>query len=209
MISRISSSQVLKGCYFRHGDIMTAGIGNNPSFIWRSLVWSREILENGLLWRVGNGKSIKIFEDNWVPGVTSKIGIPNGSCQRDATVDSLINNGVWDHTLIKNNFNPFIVEEIINIPLSTKYTRNTSFGGLIRKVTTQREMVIVYKEDSSYHRLTSQSIQCKNGGLLFGASPYRRRYVFFCGEYHMISYLQTRICLTIMCRSVGIVHSVI
>lgn len=39
------AAKVLKGRYFRHGDIMNAGIGNNPSFIWRSLIWSRKLLE--------------------------------------------------------------------------------------------------------------------------------------------------------------------
>ncbi|XP_073017907.1 uncharacterized mitochondrial protein AtMg00310-like [Primulina eburnea] len=111
------ASQVLKGRYFRHGYIMDAGISNNPSFIWRSLICSRGILEKGVIWRVGNEQSIKIFEDSWVPSLTSKIGTTNEAWQRNVRVASLIENGVWNTALLRNHFNPFIEEEIINIPL--------------------------------------------------------------------------------------------
>ncbi|XP_075480607.1 uncharacterized protein LOC142521262 [Primulina tabacum] len=121
------ATKVLKGRYFRHGDIMTAGTGTNPSFIWRSLVWSREILDKGLIWRVGNGHSIRIFEDNWVPGLTSKLCIPNETWQNDAKVESLIINGVWDTSAILHNFNPFIAEKIIQTPLLAQHTGDTRF----------------------------------------------------------------------------------
>lgn len=41
-------ARVLKARYFRHQDIMAAGLGNNPSYLWRSLLWSRPLLEKGL-----------------------------------------------------------------------------------------------------------------------------------------------------------------
>lgn len=68
--------RVLKGRYFRHVDIMEAGLGSNPSFIWRSLLWSRDILREKLLWWVGDGSAIRLFEDNWVPSLKSTIGAP-------------------------------------------------------------------------------------------------------------------------------------
>lgn len=37
-------SKVFKARYFKHMDIMEAGTGTNPSYIWRSLMWSKEIL---------------------------------------------------------------------------------------------------------------------------------------------------------------------
>ncbi|XP_075515386.1 putative mitochondrial protein AtMg00310 [Primulina tabacum] len=57
------AGRVLKGRYFRHGPILQASLGNNPSYIWRSILWSRDILVKGLIWRVGDGKSINIFKD--------------------------------------------------------------------------------------------------------------------------------------------------
>lgn len=48
-------SRVLKARYFKHSDIMKDPLGNNPSFIWRSILWSQNLLEEGVYWRVGNG----------------------------------------------------------------------------------------------------------------------------------------------------------
>lgn len=41
-------TQVLKGRYFRDGTFVTAKSGGNPSFIWRSLLWGRNLLTEGL-----------------------------------------------------------------------------------------------------------------------------------------------------------------
>lgn len=60
-------SWVLKGQYFRDGTFMTAKTGENPSFIWRSLMWGRNLLKEGVQWRIGNGESVRIYEDNWIP----------------------------------------------------------------------------------------------------------------------------------------------
>lgn len=49
-------SKILKARYFRHYDIMEATTGNNPSFIWRFLLWSRDVMATCLFWKVGNGE---------------------------------------------------------------------------------------------------------------------------------------------------------
>lgn len=54
-------ARVLKAKYFKHMDIMHGPIGNNPSYIWRSLMWGRELLHKGLFWRNGDGNSIRIL----------------------------------------------------------------------------------------------------------------------------------------------------
>lgn len=80
---------MLKGRYFRHGSVLKAGLGSNPSYIWRSILWSKKLLVNGLIWRVGDHKSIKIFEDKWIPSMQSKIGEP--ICwEHDDTLSALI-----------------------------------------------------------------------------------------------------------------------
>lgn len=64
-------SRIFKARYYRDGDVMDADIGSNPSYIWRSLCWSRELLDPGLRWRVANGASISLFQDAWIPGLPS------------------------------------------------------------------------------------------------------------------------------------------
>lgn len=48
-------ARVLKARYFKTSYIMLAKAGSNPSYVWRSLLWSRDLLQRGLCWKVGNG----------------------------------------------------------------------------------------------------------------------------------------------------------
>lgn len=59
--------KVLKAQYFKHSDIMEATLGSNPSYIWRSLMWSRDVLNEGLCWKVCNGDNINTRRDIWIP----------------------------------------------------------------------------------------------------------------------------------------------
>lgn len=76
-------AKVLKGRYFRHTGIMEAKVGNNPSFIWRSLLWSREIIEDGILWKISNGRKVSITKDRWIPDRPNGKMISHNSLIRD------------------------------------------------------------------------------------------------------------------------------
>lgn len=59
-------SWFLKRIYFRNTDIMSAELGKNSSFVWKSLVWGQNLLMKGMRYRVGNGESILMFKDPWI-----------------------------------------------------------------------------------------------------------------------------------------------
>lgn len=61
------AAQVLKAKYFLHSSVMEATVGSRPSYAWRSLMASQDLLKNGLLWRVGDGQDIKIWGFRWLP----------------------------------------------------------------------------------------------------------------------------------------------
>lgn len=42
------TAKVFKAWYYTHMNVMEAPLGSNPSYIWRSMCWSRDILHNGL-----------------------------------------------------------------------------------------------------------------------------------------------------------------
>ncbi|XP_073354033.1 uncharacterized protein [Aegilops tauschii subsp. strangulata] len=60
-------SRLLKGVYYPNGSILSAHLGNNPSQVWRAILEGRDILRQGLVRRIGNGATTRIWEDNWLP----------------------------------------------------------------------------------------------------------------------------------------------
>ena len=46
---------------------MNAKLGSNPSYLWRSLLEGRSLLQRGMVWRVGDGSNIQVWDDPWLP----------------------------------------------------------------------------------------------------------------------------------------------
>ncbi|KAK6161362.1 hypothetical protein DH2020_004743 [Rehmannia glutinosa] len=109
-------ARVLKARYFRHGDIMEASIGTKPSYIWRSLLWSRDLIKQGASWRIGNGEQTRIFRDHWVPSLNNSLRYTSGGLAEDDRVEKLIGDGAWDEQMIRGNFLPYVADAIMSLP---------------------------------------------------------------------------------------------
>ena len=59
--------RVLKAKYFPRCDLIQASLGNNPSYTWRSIMVAQELVKEGVMWRMGNGKDVKVWGDRWLP----------------------------------------------------------------------------------------------------------------------------------------------
>ncbi|XP_057808441.1 uncharacterized protein LOC131022916 [Salvia miltiorrhiza] len=57
----------LKARYFPRADILLASKAHNPSFVWKSLLVGRDLLVEGIAWRMGDGSRIRIGLDAWLP----------------------------------------------------------------------------------------------------------------------------------------------
>ena len=55
--------QSVEGTLFSLGRFLRASRGGHPSRVWTSLP------KKGLRWQVGNGNSILVWGDRWVPGL--------------------------------------------------------------------------------------------------------------------------------------------
>ncbi|ONI21697.1 hypothetical protein PRUPE_2G081900 [Prunus persica] len=62
-------ARMMKARYFPIGSFLQAELESSPSLIWRALLWGRDVLHDGLVWQVGNGNSIRVFQDKWTPTV--------------------------------------------------------------------------------------------------------------------------------------------
>jgi hypothetical protein len=112
---------VLKAKYFKNVSFLEAKKGSQASYAWQSILAARDILNEGMHWRIGNGKSVKIWGDRWVPRPTSyKIQSPVSMLAMDAKVEQIIDIelGEWNVSLIRAIFNEEEANLICQLPLS-------------------------------------------------------------------------------------------
>lgn len=110
--------KVLKARYFKRTNFLMAKACSNPSFIWRSFLWGRQVLQKGIRWRRGNGEKIQIQARNWIPRLTTFRPIRMPSLHLEAKVSELIlPNQLWNESLIEQNFTRVDAEIIKRILL--------------------------------------------------------------------------------------------
>ncbi|XP_060959395.1 uncharacterized mitochondrial protein AtMg00310-like [Cannabis sativa] len=60
-------SRLYKARYFPRGSFFNAELGNNPSFIWKSILETQKLILSGVRCNIGPGTSIDIQRDPWFP----------------------------------------------------------------------------------------------------------------------------------------------
>lgn len=85
-----------KAKFFLNGSIFDAKENKRP-YAWKSILKGRDIIRRGMRWRIGDGSSVQIYQDRWLPAfdhdiITSTIL----DITSDATVSILI-----DHDLCR------------------------------------------------------------------------------------------------------------
>ena len=58
---------VFKSKYFPYTSFVNAQKGRNPSYVWQSILVAQPIIRQGMRWQVGNGQSICVWKDKWLP----------------------------------------------------------------------------------------------------------------------------------------------
>ncbi|XP_062100125.1 uncharacterized protein LOC133806004 [Humulus lupulus] len=120
-------AKVLKFSYHSNCDFLQAKKGSAPSFIWRSLLWGRKIIEAGSRWRIGLGEEVRIVEDKWLPRPLNftfleKPELPAGI----RVIDLRKADGEWDEIFIRNIFTKEDADSILSIipgPLDSRDKR--------------------------------------------------------------------------------------
>ncbi|XP_035551053.1 uncharacterized protein LOC118349651 [Juglans regia] len=97
-------SRVFKQKYFRKCDLLEVELkGSSSSFLWKSIWSSLELLKEGTVWRIGNGASIKISKDKWLPRpVTYQVQTPPNTLDPESRVEVLMDteNRSWKKDLV-------------------------------------------------------------------------------------------------------------
>ena len=97
-------------------------MGNNPSYAWRSTMAAQSVVREGIKWRVGNGRNIRIWEDKLLPSTpTHRMASPRLFLHPDTLVGQLIDqeNIIWKSDVLAALFLPYEIDIIQSIPLSS------------------------------------------------------------------------------------------
>lgn len=62
---------IFKEKCFQYGNLTEAQVRENSSWIWKIMISVRDLLEAGIIWRIGNNTKITIWEDKWLPSPSS------------------------------------------------------------------------------------------------------------------------------------------
>ena len=87
----------------------------------------------GAKWRVGDEKSIGVYNDSWIPGLPSgRVASSFSGLGRDIGVVELIHQvtGSWHVNLMENSFFPFEAQQILAIPLCASQQSNFFYWSL-------------------------------------------------------------------------------
>ena len=121
-------ARVLKSKYWRNGSFMECGEGTRPSYAWRSILHGRELLAKGMVKRIGNGNSTRVWTENWLQNPIPRAPMYRQDSVVDLTLcvaDLLIpNTGLWDTHKINELFTEEDAASILNIkPMIHKQDR--------------------------------------------------------------------------------------
>jgi hypothetical protein len=111
-------AKVLRGKYYHNGDIITAGKKRNSSHTWSAILFGREALHLGMIKRIGNGETTRMWHDHWIPSNPGLKPIVTKPGSDVSMVQQLLDplSGEWNEDVLKAKFEVVDVQAILKIP---------------------------------------------------------------------------------------------
>uniref|UniRef100_A0A803PWA8 Uncharacterized protein n=1 Tax=Cannabis sativa TaxID=3483 RepID=A0A803PWA8_CANSA len=112
-------SRVFKARYFASGSVLTASLGNNPSYVWRSIFETKQFLLAGVRKSIARGLETSILDDPWLPDGTDPYVRSVNPDLVNKKVSSLMcmDRLQWDNDILEDIFDVRDRDLILNIPL--------------------------------------------------------------------------------------------
>jgi len=114
-------AKVLKGRYYHDGEFVTSSRKRHASHTWKAILAGREVLNLGLIKRIGDGSLTNIWRDRWIPKHFQTKPLTPQDGQEVSRVSELITtDGRWDARRIRQIFIPMDAEAIQRIPIRSQ-----------------------------------------------------------------------------------------
>lgn len=151
-------SKTLKARYYPNRNLFSAKLGFQPSFTWKNIWNSRNIVEEGARWRVHSGTNIDVWKDRWLPEQHGgRVWSPRPAETDITTVSHLIDHDrrTWDRKTMYNIFYPFETEQICRIPIVHRISEDVLYWPW--------EKDHNYSVRSAYHLIQSKKLNMDAG----------------------------------------------
>jgi hypothetical protein len=112
-------ARVLKARYYRETSVLEADAKEGISYTWRSILKGVQLVQKGVIARVGYGSSINIWNDPWLPRDWGRQPITPRGHHVLTLVKELMDpvTGGWDELLVDDLFLPQDAQMIKAIPI--------------------------------------------------------------------------------------------
>ena len=114
--------RVYKAQYFPSCSFMDAELRSNPSYVWRSLLQTRDLIWEGSIWQVGDEEQIGIESHKWLP----RPPCFHPGVDKSLKVSSLLNATTqqWDRAKIQSLFHDSTRSDIFLLKLGPPRSRD-------------------------------------------------------------------------------------
>ena len=120
--------------YLGQQDFFSAQTKQGDSIVWRNIMKCRELIRQGLIWTVGDGKDILFWQDNWIENrnLLELLEIEDhDAVDLDLKVSEFIEDKHWNgHKLNLYLRNQDIVHKIFGIPIPISDIEDSFCWGL-------------------------------------------------------------------------------
>ncbi|XP_060974078.1 uncharacterized protein LOC115695073 [Cannabis sativa] len=112
--------QIYKARYYPSGSFLTATLGQNPSFIWKSILEAQGLVQAGARKSIGNGSTVSILLDPWLPDPLNPYVLSDHPGLLNHNVSSLFSgqSKSWDIDVLNDLFADRDKNLILSIQLS-------------------------------------------------------------------------------------------
>jgi hypothetical protein len=112
-------SRMFKARYFPNNSFLTAAVGHNPSYVWRSIHRARFIVRGGARWSIGAGDTIRILGEPWIlNGECIDANIEGAQFVRAMSINNLMmpNDKRWNENTVRQVFSAELANKILSTP---------------------------------------------------------------------------------------------